>query len=98
MPKTHPLTAKDKTAKMMKEVPIEEKADTLNTQTARKKAATEDFVVEMKRYDRIRGIGLKTMATMTDVSAKAAELWGKRFGPRMREISGLHPGSLGVVV
>ncbi|KAK2956859.1 hypothetical protein BLNAU_8136 [Blattamonas nauphoetae] len=63
-----------------------------------KQEAKDKFTVTIEKRPHLRGIGMKTMATMENVSAKAVELWSKEFGPRMCEPKALYPGSYGITV
>ncbi|KAK2956853.1 hypothetical protein BLNAU_8130 [Blattamonas nauphoetae] len=73
--------------KVAPQVPIEAKQE-----------AKDKFTVTIEKRPHLRGIGMKTMATMENVSAKAVELWSKEFGPRMCEPKALYPGSYGITV
>ncbi|KAK2947030.1 hypothetical protein BLNAU_18032 [Blattamonas nauphoetae] len=98
MPKFIPPKAKDKAAKLAKEPSIDEKVAAVQAQTEDKKEDKADFTVQIKPYGRIRGIGMKVIATTADISPKAAKLWSSDFGPRMGELKGQYPGSFGISV
>ncbi|KAK2951204.1 hypothetical protein BLNAU_13820 [Blattamonas nauphoetae] len=97
MPKSTTPTVNDKTAELSKQPSLDEKTTTVASQTAEKKAEKDDFTVQIKKYGRIRGIGIKTMATMANIPEKAGKLW-LDFVPRMDEVTGAYPGTIGVNV